>query len=49
MRDLIKWNKIIIEKIQEKTGLTHYQLILLSWIEGFLIGFFSAFLINQLK
>ena len=39
------WHVALIEKVQKITGLSNYQIIWLSFIEGLLIGIFLGYLL----
>ena len=39
------WHIDLIEKVQKLTGLSNYQIIWISFAEGFIIGLFVCYLI----
>ena len=39
------WHVALIEKVQKITGLSNYQIIWLSFLEGLFIGIFFGYLI----
>jgi len=38
MKKLFKWHEEMIEKVAKEFNLTRYQLLILTWLEGILIG-----------
>ena len=34
----VKWHKRILENYKTKLGLTHYQIMWISWVKGIIIG-----------
>jgi len=38
MKKLFKWHEEMIEKVTKEFNLTRYQILILTWLEGILIG-----------
>ena len=43
--ELKKWHISLIEKVQKTTGISNYQIVWLSFIEGLIIGFIIGYLL----
>lgn len=46
MKKLINWHKKIIKEVQDKTGLSDYQLLWLAFLEGVVVALLIIWLIN---
>jgi ABC-type antimicrobial peptide transport system permease subunit len=42
--ELKKWHISLIEKVQKTTGISNYQIVWLSFIEGLIIGLIIGYL-----
>jgi hypothetical protein len=43
--ELKKWHISLIEKVQKTTGISNYQIVWLSFIEGLIIGLIIGYLL----
>ena len=43
--ELKKWHICLIEKVQKTTGISNYQIVWLSFIEGLIIGLIIGYLL----
>ena len=46
-KQLLNWHINLITKVQKITGLSNYQIIWVSFIEGLIIGFLIGYYINS--